>query len=273
MKSFLSKVWEFIKKKCWYIILLAASSAYVWYYRYEIYQFTELNARNLIFLIWLLLLLLPLFSEMEFLGVKVKKEVEKATEDVKETLQNLQTQMNQIQLTNSVATNFNFNNTPLPSEKEIQKQLKVVKELKTTYPESNAVPDNSLMTDGDKNTLLFKVRLDIEISLRELCEKIGYYDRISTIKMAQVLNHAQVINGPTCDLISQVIKITNRGVHGEIVSAEYVTFVEEAYPEIMRQLKAASSQLVYTTCPKCKYSGYSAYENMCPKCGYIYDDD
>ena len=91
--------------------------------------------------------------------------------------------------------------------------------------------------------------------------------------MIRLLNRAEVINGMTCDLIGQVIKITNRGVHGEIVSAEYVTFVEETYPEIMRQLKAASSRLVYITCPKCKYSGYSIYENVCPNCGYTHDDD
>ena len=127
MKLFFVKVWEFIKKKCWYIVLLAASSGYVYYYRNEIYQLKEINACNLIFLLWLLLLLLPLFSELELLGVKVKKEVEKATEEVKETLQNIQTQINQIQLTNSVATNFNFSNTPLPSEQKIEELLQMVK--------------------------------------------------------------------------------------------------------------------------------------------------
>ena len=41
MKSFMAKVWEFIKQKCWYIILLSASSAYVWYYRYEISNYAK----------------------------------------------------------------------------------------------------------------------------------------------------------------------------------------------------------------------------------------
>lgn len=251
MKSVLEKIWEFIKRKSWYIILLVASSVYVWYYRYEIYQLNEINVRNLIFLLWLLLLLLPLFSEMEFLGVKVKKEVEKATEEVRESLKNIQTQMNQIQLTNSVATNLNFSNTPLPSEQKIEELLQMVKSLQATSPKINVGSNNSAIVDGDKNVFLFKVRLDIETSLRELCEKIGYYDRISTIKMPQLLKRADVIDGMTCDLIGQVIKIANRGVHGEIVSAEYVTFVEETYPEIMRQLKEASSRLVYIFCPRC----------------------
>ena len=83
MKAFLLKVWALIKKKGWYILLLAASSGYVLFYRNEIYQLSEINARNLIFLLWLLLLIFPLISEMEFLGIKVKKEVEKSTEKVK----------------------------------------------------------------------------------------------------------------------------------------------------------------------------------------------
>ena len=166
-----------------------------------------------------------------------------------------------------------YSNTPLPSEHKIEELLQMVKELQSTHPDTNAATDNSVVANGDKNVFLFKVRLDIETSLRELCEKIGCYDRTPTVKMTQLLNRAEVINGVTCDLIGQVIKIANRGVHGEIVSAEYITFVEETYPEIMRQLKAASSRLVYITCPKCKYSGYSPYKDMCPKCGYIYDDD
>lgn len=109
MKHFFVKIWGYVKQKWWYIVLVLGSSGYVLHYRYEIYQLKEINATNLIFLLWLLLLIFPLFSEMEFLGIKVKKEVEKATEEVKESVQNIQTQINQIQMTNSVATNFNIN--------------------------------------------------------------------------------------------------------------------------------------------------------------------
>ncbi len=245
MKSFFMKVWELIKKKCWYIILLVASSGYVWYYRHEIYQLKELNAQNLLFIIWLLLLLLPLFSEMEFLGVKVKKEVEKATEEVKSSLQTLQTQVAQIQLTSSVANNINLNNSPLPSEQKIEELLQIVRELQSTYPNTGAPLVDSAAKVDNKNVYLFKVRLDIETSLRELCEKIGQTERMPIPKMMQLLSRAEVINHVTCELISQVIKIANRGVHGEIVSAEYVDFVEMTYPEIVRQLKDASSRMQY----------------------------
>ena len=120
MKLFMKKLWKLIKTKCWYIILLVLSSTYVRCYRFDIYELKELNARNLIFILWLILLLLPLFSEMEFLGVKIKKEVQKETEEVKGLLQNLQTQVNQLQLTNSVANNINLSNATLTSEQKIE---------------------------------------------------------------------------------------------------------------------------------------------------------
>ena len=249
MKIFWKKVWEFIKDKFWYIVLLVISSAYVYYYRFDIYELKELNARNLIFILWLVLLFLPLFSEMEFLGVKIKKEVQKETEEVKNLLKTLQMQVNQMQMTNSVANNINLNNAALPSEQKLEELLEKVTELQSTYPNVTSHQKDSVLEADNKNVYLFKVRLDIETSLREMCEKIGHTERMPIIKMMHLLNSAEVINGMTCDLINQVNKIANRGVHGEIVSKEYLEFVEKTYPEIMRQIHDASSRLEYRTWP------------------------
>lgn len=243
MKLFLKDFWIWFKKKSWYIVLLCASSAYVWYYRFDIFQLKEINARNLIFILWLLLLLLPLFSEMEFLGVKVKKEVEKATEEVKDSLHNLQIQITQLQMTNSVANNINLSNAALPTEQKIEELLQKVQELQLNAPNIDAPLVGSATKTDNKNVYLFKVRLGIETSLRELCEKIGHTERMPIMKMAQLLNRSELIDGITCDLISQVTRIANCAVHGEIVSTEYVDFVEKTYPEIVRQLKEADLQL------------------------------
>ena len=241
----LKNIWEFIKKKFWYIVLLGLSSAYVWYYRYDIYEMDKLNVRNLVFILWLVLLLLPLFSEMEFLGVKIKKEVKKETEEVKGLLYNLQMQVNQLNMTNSVANNINLNNGTLPSEQKIEELLKRVTELQSSYSDSSIETNNSILKEEDKNVYLFRVRLDIESSLREMCEKIGYGDIMSIMRMMRLLNREEILNGVTCDLIYQVNKIANRGVHGEIVSEEYLDFVKKTYPEIKRQLQEATAKLNY----------------------------
>lgn len=178
---------------------------------------------------------------MEFLGVKIKKEVQKETEEVKESLKSIQTQMNNLQLTNSVANNFSFNNSTLPSEQKLEELLQKITELQSTYPKADE--NDTLSKDADKNVYLFKVRLDIEKNLREMSEQLGYIGYTSISKMVQQLNHIQVIDGITCDLILQVIKITNRGVHGEIVSEEYIEFVEKTHSEIIKRLKEASTQV------------------------------
>ena len=39
-------------------------------------------------------------------------------------------------------------------------------------------------------------------------------------EMVRYLNQLEVINGRTADLLTEVIKISSRGVHGEIISSE-----------------------------------------------------
>ena len=99
--KFIRYIWKCMNGRKWYSLLLLLSSLYVWKYRFEINQLKELNAKNIIFILWIFLLAFPLFSEMEILGIKVKKEVEKATEEVKESLKNIQTQIIQLQMNNS----------------------------------------------------------------------------------------------------------------------------------------------------------------------------
>lgn len=266
------QLWITIKGKLWYLFLLLFSSIYVWHYWQEICESSTFNARNLIFILWLILLIFPLFSEIEFMGIKVKKEVEKAKEEVKSSLQNIQAEIMQLQLNNSIAANINIGYGALPSEQKLEELLKMVRDMQSSDSNSNTDARKSVNpTQGiDKAVYLFKSRLGIEIAVRDLCEKLGYEWKLPVMRMVQILLKSEVINGITSDLISQVYRIANRGIHGEIVSDKYIMFVKETYPEIQRQLTAASDRLHHITCPNCKYSGYSTYDNVCPQCGTVF---
>ena len=243
MKVLMKKIWEFVKIKTWYIILLGLSSAYVWYYRLEIYQLKELNAQNLIFIIWLILLLLPLFSELEFLGLKIKKEVQKETEEVKTALNSIQSQVNQLQLTSSVANNFSFYNSSLPTKQKLDELNKEIAESGEISTGVDITKEAILDKDEDKAVYLFKVRLNIEKCVHEICEKIGEDIGTSQRRGAFYLKNAGIIDNITFDLIRQVCSIANHGIHGEIVSDEYIEFVKRTYPEIMRRLKETTTRL------------------------------
>lgn len=271
MKKFFRTIWIYFKRKWWYLILLTGSSLFVYQNRSTMLsiEFDKFNSQSLIFILWIVLLLLPLFSEMEFFGVKLTKEVEKVTSEIKESLYDLKLQLMQLQVTNSVATNIQVGNNLMPSEGKMEELLQLVRGLSQSPDSTTILPD---IDDTDKCVYLFKVRLGIETALSDLSEKMGYTDKIPLYKSLQLMLKNELIDNIAFDLISQVIKIANRGVHGEIVSDEYINFVRETQPEIQRQLKDALGKLHYTVCPKCKYTGYSRYENICPECGYTYDE-
>ena len=60
--KFIKKVLELMLKHWWYVFLLIISSIYVFIYRNDISQLTELNAQNLIFILWLFFSIFFFFS-------------------------------------------------------------------------------------------------------------------------------------------------------------------------------------------------------------------
>lgn len=243
ISKLIKKVFVWVRRKFWHIILLSVSSVYVWQHRFNIYQLSELNVHNLIFILWLILLMLPLFSEMEFLGVKIKKEVEKATGEVKESLHDIQMQVSQLQLTNSVANHINFSYGPLPTQEKIQESLGIVWDMQRMTKDEDLHSTELVPDDKDKSVFLFKVRLGIETKLREICEKIEPSERMPISKMLQLLSRNELISSTENQIIREVIQIANHGVHGEIVSDEYIDFVKATYPEIIQRLKYCSNHL------------------------------
>ena len=93
-------------RRLWYIILLCISTPYVILNFEEIVQFqffTEFNGKNLIFLVWIILLIIPLFDSFEGFGITIKR--------AQQYLENKQ-------------LDALVENEEIPSQKELQKQLK-----------------------------------------------------------------------------------------------------------------------------------------------------
>lgn len=105
MKKLFCSIWSYIKRKWWYLLLLVASSWFVYQNRVVVlnFEFEKFNSISFIFILWLVLLMLPLFSEMELFGIKLKKEVEKNRAEVKDNINELKTQMLDLRISNSLA--------------------------------------------------------------------------------------------------------------------------------------------------------------------------
>lgn len=245
LESSLKMVWNWFKKRSWYIILLCASSIYVFFYRYEIYQLKELNARNLIFLLWLILLLLPLFSEMEFLGVKIKKVVENANKEIKEEVKELGKQVTELKVTNSIANHIQISNSSLPSEGKLEELLELVRNIQQEAGKKAEENINEL--PQDKSVYLLKVRQGIEKLVFELVEKAGYITKapLTLSRCIWWLGKTELLDRRTVDVLIEIVRIANRGVHNEIISDEYIEFVQTAYPEIEVLLKSCLDNVQY----------------------------
>ena len=268
MEEMSKKINEFNKKYGWYAGLLVASSIYVFIHKYEIYQLTELNAENLIFLLWIVLLLMPLFSEIEIGNLKLKREIEETRAEVKESIGELKYQILEMRINN---TNSNSNTVvlgtqPLPSKDELSEMQRHVDKSQDIRFE-NEVTFN--VTEAD--IYLFKVRLDLEKQLLALCKMFSYNERKTMHSMINTLIQHEVIDYDMAGLIREIVNIANRGVHGEIVDNEYIQFVENTYPMIKKRLKKEytyfTNNSYYFECKKCHYQGPSKFRNECPKCG------
>lgn len=277
MGTFKKAIWQLIKKKAWYLILLIASSLYVWHYRLEIYQLKELNVRNLIFILWLFLLLCPLFSEMELLGVKVKKEIEKATGEFKDSLAEVRMQLMDLKISNSNANTI-YIGEALVSKEQLNKLLENVEATKEGTEKANTKTDDSSLNKieicvPEQNVYLFEVRLSLENLVSKICEKTGYVGNQLYTSKIDHLSRIGFLSTETAKIISQIWTIANRGIHGEIVSTEYIEFVKKAVPMVFKVIKDGDQALNYCVCPRCKYKGYAVFENVCPRCGNVFGDD
>lgn len=240
-KKWWQKLLFILMKKFWYIILLTISTVYLAINRFAIEKLDDASLISTVFIIWVIILFYPLFSELEFFGVKIKKEVakavEKSNEEVKASISNLQQLISQIQVSNSVAPQFTINGGSLPSEGKIDK---LTEELHL-YNEQNK---NKQAEQQDKvniptqNLELFKMRYGIEAKLNDAMDLIGYNGKnhISLVQSAYYLSRQGVLDPKCTDLLIQVVRIANRGVHGEIVDQKYLDFASEAYPKIIDAL-------------------------------------
>lgn len=233
IQEFLKKGVQTLKKRWWYCFLLLLSSIYIFIYRYDIYQMTELNAHNFIFILWIVLLALPLFSEIEIGNIKLKKEVEQTRAEVKEAVKELKLQILDIKIANSNSNTFVVNNSSLPPKEELSQLQRDI--------ERDTSDLTSKMTDMDPevsetNVYLFKVRLSIETRIKKLCNIVGFEGNRPMYAMLQFLSKNDILDRKTVSLIHDIVNIANRGVHGEIVDNDYVEFVKKTGPIIIKDL-------------------------------------
>lgn len=175
---------------------------------------------------------------MELLGVKIKKAVESANKEIKDNISSIEQQIEELTITNSVANHIQIGSPVLPSEEKLEELLHLVRGMNKQEDSPGSLDEEEM--PKDKAVYLFKVRLNIEKAVNELYKPDRFGDdrnRISLAYRTEWLARNEILDRTTANLIREVIMIANRGVHGEIVSDEYINFVRQVYPEIKTRLK------------------------------------
>lgn len=187
-------------------------------------------------------IIIATFSEMEFLGVKIKKAVDSANKEIKEEVKELSTQVTEMKLTN----NIQINNSPLASSEKLEELLEVI--FSTQQNEGKLAKDIKNELPKDKSVYLLKVLQNIEKVVFELVEKAGYETKapLTIGRTIWWLAKSKILDGATADILTEIVRISNRGIHNEIISDEYIEFVQKAYPDVMVKLKECLNDVFYS---------------------------
>ena len=169
------------------------------------------------------------FSELEFLGIKikkeVKKEVEKNNEELKSTIHLLQGQISQIQIATGIANRISITNETMSLE-ELKKLVSKVGNQENPNHKSEK-------------------RKNVPAPVKRLCQKSGMELPYATIgKCIDALLGEELMSLETVQLIGQVSQITSRIIHGEKMEKQYLDIVEGVYPQIIKELKLCENRIV-----------------------------
>lgn len=250
IKSFINLSSKYFSK-IWYIILLSVVS----YNNYFIFsnddEIMPLTKGSILFILNIILLFLPLVSEIEISGIKIKKQVEALQKDLDDKFFHLNTM-----IFNNSNSNNNYINIGLMSKEELEEDLSKIKDSSQNFytnEENNNSNDlnknNSLALNDDIYTDIYKqvgymanTRRNIELKLKDIADlsNINLDDRnrqfTPIIRFLDLLTRREIINLNLSRTIRQVIAICNRSIHGEIVDKEYINYVIDAEKYILNNL-------------------------------------
>lgn len=250
-KDFIKNSFILMKKhiKClWYLLLLMSTTYYVSLIHNNIIFLWPITKITTIFILWIVLLIVPLFSEIEFGGFKLKKEIEKTRDDIRRDIVNLQSHIsnnnnnNAIYFNSSVWSKEELNNVFESLKKDMKMDNGISKMSKSEENKREKLDGKSVdINNLDTLSYLAHVRVNIEKSLREICFSLNYEKKrngsfINIVDMLKFLYDSKIINNNILSSITQIQIIASRSLHGEFINNEYLEFVKKTYPLISEEL-------------------------------------
>jgi hypothetical protein len=268
-------------RRVWWVILLLVGA----YYFFSNYQRISMDPNaidGVITLSLVILVFMPLVSEISAFGMSIKKEIQNTKNDLKKEVESIKNEIFNLGISN-------INNQQVhvygnaPTHKEIEEIKSKLNEQERPDAKDTAEPKATSdlyekYSVSDKQIFLYKTRYALEKKLEDITSKHGIKARADVRTGVTILRHRNIISVKTEDLITKVISICNRGIHGEVIDDEYIDYIKVVMTEISSDLDneaidKSPGMNGFTVCPRCHYAGAAYYDNECPKCGFVHDDN
>lgn len=227
-------------KITWWIVLILATTAVLLLRFNAIKKGESVPFDVFLFFIWIALMLVPIFTQIEFFGIKFKREIDDLKSQISLKFGDLKNEI-KLSQTHNITANIQGYGPPPPDDRitEIQQQLDTLLKDKTKRHTSGIAID----VPSD-NIDLFKVRYSIEKEINRIW--IGRYDgeideftqrRTPMYRQIQDLQKYDIINGNLGSMLRELLSICNYGIHGEKVTEKQMGFVKGYSEEIINYLK------------------------------------
>lgn len=184
---------------------------------------------NIVLILFVVFTILPLFSEIDFMGVKLKREIEKNKIETEKELLQIRAEISNNSIHNSNVI-YNYANLPDSTLKNMEKEYK-----STTNTYNNI--------DVDEDTILcFKIRQRIEILLKQIAQKHGLVEKNYTIiPLLRILVNKEIVSDKLYNVLIEIIIICNKSIHGEEISRNHSDFIKNTYMQVLFELEKVNS--------------------------------
>ena len=233
-------------KILWWILLLLLTGIILYTRIDAITAGKSVPADVFIFFIFIALMLVPIFAEIEFFGIKLKKEIEDLKQDFNVKFGDFKNEIrnNQTQTFNATIQGFG---PPPPDNKLPELELEIDRIVSAKLEELGVQPETKLASRIDvpeNNLLMFQVRYNIENELRRIWEQRFINKEPEpkrkhqpVIKIIQDLTKYEIIDKNFYSILKEILSICNYAIHGESVTENQVAFVSKNARQVLDYLR------------------------------------
>jgi hypothetical protein len=268
-------------KEMWWLLLFLSGSYYVLDNYSDIVSSADL-VDLIIITAYVIIIFLPLVSEISFMGMNIKKELEITKAEVKKDISDLKSQIMMMSINNAPNYEFHVNTSKAPTASEVEQRTHKNKNAESFEAGNDSVKEveHSILnySASADQKFLFSTRFTIERMISDICSRYDIPDQLALSAKITMLRGNKVIDTGLEDLLFKVLSICNRGIHGEIVDRQYIDYIKVVMIDIEDELNKALETKVdegpkgFISCTRCGYSGASQYDNVCPRCGFVTDE-